>query len=40
MRETYEKPIATVNEFKSENVITTSSGKIGTTTSGWVDKWY
>lgn len=40
MKDNYEKPVSVVEEFKTENVVTTSSGKIGTTTSGWVDKWY
>ncbi len=38
MKEKYEKPTVELVDFKFEDVVTTS--KIGTTPSGWVDKWY
>lgn len=40
MKENYEKPKTEIEKFNTVNIITTSSGKIGTTTSGWIDKWY
>lgn len=39
MKEQYVKPTINVDEFKTTDVVTTS-GKIGLTPSGWIDKWY
>lgn len=39
MKEIYEKPLIEIENFETEDVVTTS-GKIGVTTSGWIDKWY
>jgi hypothetical protein len=39
MKEEYSKPITEFNEFKTTDVVTTS-GKVGLTPSGWIDKWY
>lgn len=40
MKETYTKPITEITEFQTTDVVTTSSGKVGLTPSGWIDKWY
>lgn len=39
MKETYTTPITEIKEFQTADVVTTS-GKIGLTPSGWIDKWY
>lgn len=40
MKETYTKPTAEIQQFKTTDVVTTSGGGIGLTPSGWIDKWY